>query len=89
MFNGSVDKFIIEKYSQLLKLVENNIDGIISNIHLNDNNRILALVILLDQFARNIHRNGNFTRNDILGIFIKDKNPRMTDLIHNFTEIVY
>lgn len=59
-FDGSKDLEIKSKFSDLLKQAENDeLDEWINN-----KDSLLALVILIDQFSRNIYRNNDFRKND-------------------------
>ena len=59
-FDKSIDHEITERFSLLLIKAETGI----FNTWLEERKSKFALLILLDQFTRNIHRNGNYTRND-------------------------
>jgi uncharacterized protein (DUF924 family) len=59
-FNKSLDLYIKNNYTEILHYYES------TEINLNniDDNYILRIIIILDQFSRNIYRNQNFKKND-------------------------
>jgi tRNA(Ile)-lysidine synthetase-like protein len=64
-FDGSCDEYISKEFSDILKMAENNeLSSWEKNI-----NSILGLVILFDQFTRNIYRNNiSRTKNDTIAV---------------------
>ena len=59
-FDKSVDEFIKENFYDKLKYYERNE----INYKLLNDNELLEVIIILDQFSRNIYRNENFRKND-------------------------
>ena len=65
-FDKSIDKYIIDKYTNILKNKENiNID-----IPKLDKYEILQYIILFDQFSRHIYRNSNPKKNDDIALYL-------------------
>jgi len=63
-FDKSVDEYIIDKYTNILKNKENiNID--ISKLDITE---LLQYIILFDQFSRHIYRNSNPEKNDNIAL---------------------
>ena len=62
-FDKSVDDYITNNFSSLLNKYEKKKFNtlILSSL---DDNKLLEIIIVLDQFSRNIYRKNNFKRND-------------------------
>jgi tRNA(Ile)-lysidine synthetase-like protein len=79
-FDGSVDQLIIKKYNNILIQAENNM---FKNWE-EDKMGILALVILFDQFTRNIYRNSEERKkNDVIAVELSLK------IINNNLDLEY
>jgi len=65
-FDKSVDQYIKDNYNNLLHFYE------INDINLDSltDNKLLEIIIILDQFSRNIYRNQDFRRNDKKALII-------------------